>query len=95
LKRVLSKARTTARSRSKPEKVWITAPRTTFESIVDESLTRAAVDPSSKLIDRNREDNWADLDHRLKLPASLSGGVIQAEEVCAARMGSCADTFSC
>ena len=56
------------------EKVWITEPRTTLESIVDEPPTRAAVDPYSKLIDRNPEDNWADLDHRLKLPAGLSGG---------------------
>jgi aminopeptidase N len=40
------------------EKVWITQPRTTLEFVVDESPTRAAIDPYSKLIDRNPEDNW-------------------------------------
>ena len=44
------------------EKVWITEPRTTLEFIVDEPPTRAAIDPYSKLIDRNPEDNWADVD---------------------------------
>jgi ABC-2 type transport system permease protein len=44
------------------EKVWITQPRTTFEFIVNEPPTRAAIDPYSKLIDRNPEDNWADVE---------------------------------
>ena len=42
------------------EKVWITQPHTTFTYIVNEKPTRAAIDPYSKLIDRNPEDNWAD-----------------------------------
>jgi len=29
---------------------------------VDEPPTRAAIDPYSKLIDRNPEDNWADIE---------------------------------
>lgn len=44
------------------EKVWITKPRTTLEFIVNEPPTRAAIDPYSKLIDRNPEDNWKDVD---------------------------------
>ena len=44
------------------EKVWITQPRTTFEFVVNEPPTRAAIDPYSKLIDRNPEDNWADVE---------------------------------
>jgi hypothetical protein len=44
------------------EKVWITQPRTTLEFIVNEPPTRAAIDPYSKLIDRNPEDNWADME---------------------------------
>jgi ABC-2 type transport system permease protein len=44
------------------EKVWITQPHTTFTYIVNEKPTRAAIDPYSKLIDRNPEDNWADID---------------------------------
>jgi hypothetical protein len=44
------------------EKVWITQPRTTFEFVVSEKPTRAAVDPYSKLIDRNPEDNWVDVE---------------------------------
>ena len=44
------------------EKVWITQPRTTYEFVVNEKPTRAAVDPYSKLIDRNPEDNWADVE---------------------------------
>ncbi len=44
------------------EKVWITQPHTTFTFIVNEKPTRAAIDPYSKLIDRNPEDNWADID---------------------------------
>jgi len=44
------------------EKVWITQPRTTLTFIVNEQPTRAAIDPYSKLIDRNPEDNWADVD---------------------------------
>jgi ABC-2 type transport system permease protein len=44
------------------EKVWITQPRTTLEFIVNEPPTRAAIDPYSKLIDRNPEDNWADVE---------------------------------
>jgi hypothetical protein len=44
------------------EKVWITQPRTTFTFIVSEPPTRAAIDPYSKLIDRNPEDNWADVE---------------------------------
>jgi aminopeptidase N len=44
------------------EKVWITQPRTTFTFIVDQKPTRAAIDPYSKLIDRNPEDNWTDID---------------------------------
>jgi ABC-2 type transport system permease protein len=44
------------------EKVWITQPRTTLTFIVDEPPTRAAIDPYSKLIDRNPEDNWADVE---------------------------------
>jgi hypothetical protein len=44
------------------EKVWITQPRTTFEFVVNEPPTRAAIDPYSKLIDRNPEDNWADIE---------------------------------
>jgi ABC-2 type transport system permease protein len=43
------------------EKVWITQPHTTFTFIVNEKPTRAAIDPYSKLIDRNPEDNWADI----------------------------------
>ena len=44
------------------EKVWITQPRTTFTFVVDQPPTRAAIDPYSKLVDRNPEDNWADVD---------------------------------
>jgi hypothetical protein len=44
------------------EKVWITQARTTFTYIVDEKPTRAAIDPYSKLIDRNPEDNWTDVE---------------------------------
>lgn len=44
------------------EKVRITLPRTTYEFIVNEKPTRAAVAPYSKLIDRNPEDNWADIE---------------------------------
>jgi ABC-2 type transport system permease protein len=44
------------------EKVWITQPHTTYEFVVDEKPTRAAIDPYSKLIDRNPEDNWADVE---------------------------------
>ena len=44
------------------EKVWITQPHTTLEFIVNEPPTRAAIDPYSKLIDRNPEDNWADVE---------------------------------
>jgi hypothetical protein len=44
------------------EKVWITKPHTTLDFIVDEPPTRAAIDPYSKLIDRNPEDNWVDVE---------------------------------
>lgn len=44
------------------EKVWITQPRTTLEFVVNEPPTRAAIDPYSKLIDRNPEDNWVAVD---------------------------------
>jgi len=44
------------------EKIWITQPRTTFDFVVNEKPTRAAIDPYSKLIDRNPEDNWADVE---------------------------------
>jgi len=44
------------------EKVWITQPRTTLTFVVNEPPTRAAIDPYSKLIDRNPEDNWADVE---------------------------------
>jgi hypothetical protein len=44
------------------EKVWITQPRTTLEFVVNEPPTRAAIDPYSKLIDRNPEDNWVDVE---------------------------------
>ena len=44
------------------EKVWITQPQTTFTFVVNEKPTRVAIDPYSKLIDRNPEDNWADVD---------------------------------
>jgi len=44
------------------EKIWITQPKTTLTYIVNEKPTRAAIDPYSKLIDRNPEDNWADVD---------------------------------
>jgi ABC-2 type transport system permease protein len=44
------------------EKVWITQPRTTLTFIVNEPPSRAAIDPYSKLIDRNPEDNWADVE---------------------------------
>src|SRR5579859_7398678 len=44
------------------EKVWITKPHTTFEFTMNEKPTRAAIDPYSKLIDRNPEDNWADVE---------------------------------
>ena len=43
------------------EKVWITQPRTTLSFVVSDPPTRAAIDPYSKLIDRNPEDNWADI----------------------------------
>jgi ABC-2 type transport system permease protein len=44
------------------EKVWITQPRTTFTFVVDEPPTRAAIDPYSKLIDRDPDDNWVDVE---------------------------------
>jgi ABC-2 type transport system permease protein len=44
------------------EKVWITKPRTTFTYLVNEKPTRAGIDPYSKLIDRNPEDNVADVE---------------------------------
>src|SRR5258708_35375035 len=44
------------------EKVWITQPRTTLTFVVNEMPTRAGIDPYSKLIDRNPEDNWADVE---------------------------------
>jgi ABC-2 type transport system permease protein len=44
------------------EKIWITQPRTTLKFVLNEAPTRAAIDPYSKLIDRNPEDNWADVE---------------------------------
>jgi len=44
------------------EKVWITQPHTTLTFVVDEPPTRAAIDPYSKLVDRNPEDNWTDVE---------------------------------
>ena len=44
------------------EKVWITQSHATFTYVVDEKPTRAGIDPYSKLIDRNPEDNWIDVD---------------------------------
>lgn len=55
------------------EKVPITEPRTTLGFIVNEPPTRAAIDPDSKLIDRNPEETWADVDETLKLSASYAG----------------------
>jgi hypothetical protein len=42
--------------------VWVAQPRTTLTFVVNEPPTRAAIDPYSKLIDRNPEDNWADVE---------------------------------
>ena len=39
----------------------IMQPSTTFEFVVSEKPTRAAIDLYSKLIDRNLEDNWANV----------------------------------
>lgn len=44
------------------EKIWITQPKTTLTYIVSEKPTRAGIDPYSKLIDRNPEDNWVDVE---------------------------------
>jgi hypothetical protein len=44
------------------EKRWITQPHSTFEFVTSVKPTRAAIDPYSKLIDRNPEDNWTDVD---------------------------------
>ena len=44
------------------EKVWLSQPKTTLEFVVDEKPTRAGIDPYSKLIDRNPEDNVVDID---------------------------------
>jgi len=44
------------------EKVWITQPRTTLTFVVNEKPSRAGIDPYSKLIDRNPEDNVVDVD---------------------------------
>jgi hypothetical protein len=45
------------------EKVWITQPHTTFTFTVDEKPTRAAIDPYSKLIDRNPEESGTDVEY--------------------------------
>jgi aminopeptidase N len=44
------------------EKIWITQPQTTLTYIVNEKPTRAGIDPYSKLIDRNPEDNMIDVE---------------------------------
>jgi ABC-2 type transport system permease protein len=44
------------------EKIWITQPHTTLTYIVNEKPTRAGIDPYSKLIDRNPEDNMIDVE---------------------------------
>ena len=55
------------------EKVPITELRTTLECIVNEPPTRAAIDPDTKLIDRNPQETWADVDETRKLSASYAG----------------------
>jgi len=44
------------------EKKLITQPKTTFEFVVDKKPARAGIDPLSKLIDRNPDDNTKSLD---------------------------------
>jgi hypothetical protein len=53
--------------------VPITELRTTLECIVNEPPTRAAIDPDTKLIDRNPQETWADVDETRKLSASYAG----------------------
>jgi hypothetical protein len=55
------------------EKVPITEPRTTLEIIVNEPPSRAAIDPDSKLIDRNPEQTWADVVETPKRSATDTG----------------------
>ncbi len=46
------------------KKEWITEASQTFEIIVDQPPTRAGIDPYNKLIDRNSDDNWIDVEKR-------------------------------
>jgi hypothetical protein len=43
------------------EKRWLTQESTPIEFVVDQKPTRAGIDPCSKLIDRNPEDNLTDV----------------------------------
>ena len=43
------------------EKRWLTQQSTNIEFVVDQKPTRAGIDPYSKLIDRNPEDNLVDV----------------------------------
>jgi aminopeptidase N len=45
------------------EKRWLTRESTPIEFVVDRKPTRAGIDPYSKLIDRNPEDNLTDVTH--------------------------------
>jgi ABC-2 type transport system permease protein len=44
------------------EKIWVDQPKSTLEFVVNEKPTRAGIDPYSKLIDRNPEDNTIDIE---------------------------------
>ena len=46
------------------KKEWITEASQTFEIVVDQPPTRAGIDPYNKLIDRNSDDNWIDVEKR-------------------------------
>jgi len=46
------------------KKEWITQPSQTFEIVVDRIPTRVGIDPYNKLIDRNSDDNWMDVEKK-------------------------------
>jgi hypothetical protein len=51
-----------AASFDRPTSAWFTQPRTMLTLVVNEPPARAAIDPYSKLTDRNPKDNPADVE---------------------------------
>ena len=43
------------------KKEWLSQPAQTFEIVVDRMPTRAGIDPFSKLIDHDADDNWIEV----------------------------------